>query len=194
MNPTRAFISTMILMAALACFSGMWNSVSAEKKPKTVKIGTYDSRIVVLAYSRSDLFEEQMKALKTECDALIKDTNLIKRNEGAYKMITFQYLNHQMVFCSGSAAAVLDLIKDKLPDLAKETGVSMVVSKWELNYSDPSVEIVDLTTQVANLFNPKENIDKYIAEFAKMDPIPLLDLTVEEVIQMWNGFEARYKK
>lgn len=99
-----------------------------------------------------------------------------------------------MVFSAGSAAAILGLIRDKLPELAKEAGVSMLVSKWELTWHDPSVEIVDMTTQVANLFNPKENIDKMSAEISKMDPIPLSDFTVEEVIDFWKQFETRYKK
>lgn len=194
MKATRTLSSVIVLIAALAFLSGSWDPGKGEKKTKAVKIGTYDSRVAVLAYSRSDLFQDYIKVKRAESDSLLKQEDTLKRNEGAYKMITLQYLNHQMVFCAGSAATVLCLIKDKLPELAKEAGVSMVVSKWELTWYDPSVEIVDLTTQVAKLFNPKENIDKMSAEISNMDPIPLSDLTVEEVIDMWKQFEIRYKK
>ena len=100
--------------------------------------------------------------------------------------MSYQHLLHQMVFSKGSAAGIMELVKDKLPDVAKEAGVKIVLSKYELSYQDPSVEIVDLTPQVCQLFKPTENIDKMADGIKKSQPIPLDELSIEaEMIEAY---------
>lgn len=66
--------------------------------------------------------------------------------------------------------------------------------KWELNFSDPSVEIVDLTAEISSLFNPANADQKTIREIRDQKPIALEEFTVEEVIEMWKSFETKMKK
>ena len=68
----------------------------------------------------------------------------------------------------------------------------MIVSKWELNYTDPSIEIVDLTAKVAALFQPKDNIDKMAEEIAKQDPIPIEEMGIET--DMLDGYCKKFNK
>jgi hypothetical protein len=51
-------------------------------------------------------------------------------------MITFQFLLHQQVFCSGTASAFFAIVKDKLPQVAQNAPVGSIVSKWGLTYQD----------------------------------------------------------
>ena len=111
----------------------------------------------------------------------------------AFNMITFQYLLHQQVFCSGSVASIINLVRDKFPEVAKKAGVSMIVSKWELAYSDPLIEVIDLTGEISSLFNPVNLNQQTAKEISNQSPIPLEEFTVEEVIDMWKDFEAKYK-
>jgi hypothetical protein len=84
-----------------------------------------------------------------------------------------------MVFGSGSIITVMDLVRDRLPEVAKQAGVGVLMSKFEMVFKDPSVETVDVTSQIIQLFKPNENLDKMITEIYKNEPIPLDDLDIE---------------
>jgi hypothetical protein len=112
----------------------------------------------------------------------------------AYSMMTRQYLLHQQVFSNGSVASVIDLVRDRLPGVAKKAGVSLIMSKWELPYADPSVRIVDLTDDVIALFHPENMSTEVIRSIRMQEPIPIQDISVAEVVDMWKGFEPRLKK
>ncbi len=86
---------------------------------------------------------------------------------------------HQMVFSNGSIGFIMENVKGKLSELAKSKGVSIILSKWELSFSDPSIEIIDLTTPVAALFQPKENIEKMASEISREEPVPLNEFSIE---------------
>jgi hypothetical protein len=71
--------------------------------------------------------------------------------------------------------------------------VSIIVSKYELNYRDPSIQVVDLTKQVAAIFQPKENIDKMAADIVSKSPVPIEEMTIET--DMLDGYcKMFYKK
>ncbi len=158
-----------------------------------VKVGTYDSRVVVLAYSRSGYFREHIMKLHKESEEMMLSSDTAKMYEGFYKISTESYLGHQRVFSNGSSAAILNLVKDELPQVAKEAGIGVIVSKWELTYLDPSIEVVDLTMQIAKLFNPQQvDFEKYAGEISIMQPVPLEEIPMDEVIEMWKMFEKKY--
>ena len=154
-------------------------SMQAQKKSPVLKIGTYDSRIITFAWSRSDFFKERMAKMGQQGDSANKAHDSARIKDLGVQAMSFQHLLHQMVFSNGSAGLIMQIIKDKLPELARTTGANIIVSKWELNYRDPSVEIIDLTSQVEALFQPKENIDKMAAEISAQPPIPLDELGIE---------------
>ncbi len=175
------------LLASLISFEGM-----SQKKSSVIKIGTYDSRTVIYAWSRSDLLKQYMIKFNQQNDSAQKVHDTARMNELAIKAMSFQHLLHQIVFSTGSVSSFMKIVKDKLPELAKNTGVSVIVSKWELNYSDPSFEVVDLTNQVAALFQPKENIDKMAADIAGQAPLPIDELTIET--EMLDGYCKMFGK
>lgn len=166
--------------------------VSAQNSPGKLKIGVYDSRAVVFAYSRSDFFREHQAKFARQSDSLNKAKDTAGIRQLSIYAISYQHLLHQMVFGTGSTAAITALVRDQLPEVARQAGVSVLVSKFELTYSDPSVEIVDLTNKVIQLFKPTENIDQMVGEITKTEPVPLEDLTIEE--EMLTGFCMRFGK
>ncbi|MDP1623292.1 MAG: hypothetical protein Q8M08_13245 [Bacteroidales bacterium] len=179
MRSTNKTIISATVAVALLLTALITPQVLAQKKTPALKIGAYDSRIVTFAWSRSDFFKQHMIKLKQQNDSAQKahDTAMIK--ELSILQMTFQHLLHQMVFSNGSAGMVMTLVNDKLPDLAKKEGVSVILSKWELDFSDPSIEIVDLTNQVAQLFQPKEDISRSAGEISKQPPVPIDELGME---------------
>ena len=158
----------------------------AQDNPTRMKIGVYDSRVVVFAWSRSNYFREHMDKIRQHGDSVMKTNDTLKIKEVSIQAMSYQHLLHQMVFSNGSAAGIMELVKDKLPDVAKQSGVKIVLSKYELSYQDPSVEIVDITPQVCQLFKPTENIDKMADGIKKSQPIPLDEMSIEaEMIEAY---------
>lgn len=192
MKTLHRAIKPLLLLIILTSFISFYNTILAQPENKVLKIGTYDSRIITLAYSRSEAFGVHMAELQKLSEADLQGNDSTKKAEAAYRMITFQFLLHQQVFCTGSASSVLNIVKDKLSKLAMNEGVKAIVSKWELTYIDPSIEIVDLTMTLAKLFNPTGDFENMAAEVGRQDPIPLEEFTIEEVVQMWKMFESRY--
>lgn len=187
-------IYSMTLLFAMILFMSVSNSADAQKAQKTIKIGTYDSRVIVLAYSRSEGFKTKLSGMEKKSESDMKSSDSDKKDQAAYRMITYQFLLHQQVFCAGSASAVIEIVKDKLPQVAKDAGVSVIVSKWELPWNDPSAEVVDLTMEIAKLFNPTPDFENTAKEVASKRPIAIEELTVEEVVQMWKQHESQKTK
>lgn len=191
MKTRIAAFYAIIPIVAILFISIYPNVVFAQAKSAPIKLGTYDSRIVTLAYSRSEHFAKVMNEMK-ESETIMLSNDTVKMKETIYKIFTKQYILHQQVFSNGSSANILHLVKDKLPQVAKDAGVFALVSKWELTYADPNVELIDLTMPVSKLFNPSADFDKMVPDMQNQAPIPLEEFTVEEVVQMWKQFETKY--
>lgn len=141
------------------------------------RIGTFDSRIVALAYYRSPQGIERMKP---KWDRELRDAEAAgdsaRVEELKLLMPSFQHLMHQQVFSTGSICNVLREIEDDLPAIAAETGVSVIVSKWELPYHGPDIEVIDVTANVAALFETDEETARIVTEMANVEPVPLEEM------------------
>ncbi|MEI7981737.1 MAG: hypothetical protein WCI71_08775 [Bacteroidota bacterium] len=192
MKKQVSILIPLIALIILGLIMSTGTMTFAQKKKSTIKIGTYDSRIAIFAWSRSDNMNKYVMKFKQQGDSAEKARDTTRLKEISIEAISFQHLLHLMVFSNGSAASFMEIIKNKLPDLAKKEGVMIIVSKWELNYSDPSFEIVDLTKQVAALFEPKETIDKMAADIAGQAPVPIQEFGIEA--EMIDGYCNRFGK
>jgi len=56
--------------------------------------------------------------------------------------------------------------------VAKKAGVQAIVSKWELNYQGPDVELVDVTEDLAVLLDPSDKEQKWRG-ILKHAPVPM---------------------
>ena len=191
-NTTFLSIVTAIALFLFAAFA-MTSPLSGQTKNQPVKIGVYDSRVVVMAYSRSAQFNEKMKEAGEKADKLMKSGDTTKMKEGALMMISRSYLLESSLFSTATTSAVMSLVKDKLPALAEKAGVSVIVSKWELNYSGPGIETVDLTGQISDLFKPVNLDPKMVKEIGGNKPMSLEEYGLGESIEMWEQFRAKYK-
>ncbi|MEI7492139.1 MAG: hypothetical protein WCK92_12125 [Bacteroidota bacterium] len=192
MRTKNKTIFSAVIAVTLLIFTMISTPALAQKKSTTIKIGTYDSRVIVFAWSRTDALKQYMMKIGQKTDSATKAHDSARIKELGVEGMSYQHLLHQMVFSTGSVASVMTVIKDKLPELAKKEGVSIIVSKYELNYNDPSFEIVDLTKQVAALFQPKENIDKMAGEIAGQAPIPIEEMGIET--EMLDGYCKMFGK
>jgi hypothetical protein len=175
-----------VIKAVLACFIltlfGGASVVPANAQPK-IRIGTYDSRYVALAFYNMKQINDFMVNLNEELNKARESGDKNKIMELEAKGPAFQNLMHQQVFGNLSIPNVMATIKDQLPAIAQKAGVTMIVSKWEIQYSESGVEQVDLTMQILDLFHIDDVTKKMIEEglSANLQPVP-----VEQLLNPYN--------
>lgn len=174
----RSLISPLVI----GSITLLWTSAGQAQQPSQTtseRIGTFDSRAVSLAFYNSAEFRERMLRLKTELEEAKAsgDEERVKQLE-AYGP-AFQEVMHQQGFSTGSVSGIMDRIKEELPQIAENTGVSVIVSKWEVAYKSPAVELVDLTSQLVALFDPDDRVLQWIEALKGQDPIPLDSLLMQ---------------
>lgn len=177
----RAWIAGLALgLAGLTVAAGS-PSWAARATPETarsaVRIGTYDSRAIGLAFGRSPEVAEELRALRTEHQKAKASGDTAQMTELEKKGVSRQIRMHLQVFSNAPVEDAMDAIRDQLPDVAARTGVVGIVSILE--YHDATVEAVDVTDELVKLFHPSEQTIKIIAECRKQKPLP-----IEEIAQM----------
>jgi Skp family chaperone for outer membrane proteins len=138
-----------------------------------IRIGIYDSRAVMLAYFNSGYNKTFMQTLNEFNKKKQKATQ--ENDSVAIKKLNFegpirQAMLHEKVFGTGSVRNEIMEIKAKIDSLAKAGKIDLVVSKWELNYSNPNCEIIDLTDQITSLFQPDQRFGNMLKELLKTEP------------------------
>ena len=173
---TTGLLALVILVLA---FSANAQAVNQENENPTAVVGTFDSRAIAVAYVRSNHFDNRMKQLRASLDRAIEsgdqESIALLKAEGP----KLQAKIHKQGFGTASVEGILDYVRPKLPDFAKANGVELIVSKWVVTYTDPDAEFVDVTDELAALFNPDEATLKVIEELLTTEPIP--DEELEEL-------------
>ena len=146
---------------------------AAKTKPAKLRVGTFDSRAIAIAYVNTDDFKQALKKLKDEHKKAKAAGDEKKAKELEAKGEAQQQLLHTQGFSTASVGEYLERVKDKIPAVAKEAGVDVIVSKWDLVYQSPDADFVDVTVQLVKLFNPDERTLKIGEELKKTPPIPL---------------------
>jgi len=136
-----------------------------------IRIGIYDSRIVAIFNFQSEEFQKEMRELRTEYLTAKekKDSVLAKKLEEKGQLT--QRILHDKGFGRGSVAEILEKKSEELKVLAKKENLSVIVSKWELNYSIDA-ELVDITLQMGELFSKDtEKIKKMMKDLTSNPPV-----------------------
>jgi hypothetical protein len=144
-----------------------------------MRIGVCDSRGVAIAYARSAEFRQIVAKMHSELQqARAKgDEEQVKKleTEGPWMQVRL----HQRSFSTAGAGDLLAKVADGLPGVAREAGVVLIVSKWEMPYTDPGVEVVDATVPIARLFQPDEQSLRILGQLAAEKPVPFDELPLD---------------
>jgi len=155
--------------------------VIAAEMPRgaALRIGVFDSRAVAIAYARTPATATRFEKLREDFmkAKAANDTTRMKQleKEGQWSQVRL----HQRGFSTVGVGSMLETVADKLPDVARDAGVSLLVSKWELPYLGKGIETVDVTLQLVKLFNPDEQTLKLVPEITKAPPIPFDELGLD---------------
>jgi hypothetical protein len=168
----RFIVSSAVALCVLTGATAL-----AQSQTNKLRIGVYDSRAIAIAYGNSAAFRESMKPIQAEYEKAKKDKNDKRMKEIDARMKLGQRRLHEQGFSTGSVAGIMAKIKDSLPDVAKKTGVQVIVSKWELNYQSPGVEVVDVTDELVALFHPIEKVLGWVKDLKNHPPLPIEEIT-----------------
>lgn len=154
-------------------------AMEAQTVRPSCRIGVFDSRAIAIAWARSDEGMQVFKQIRAEYDKA-KAGNDEKRmkemeQEGQWQQVRL----HQQGFSTGPVDEILAKVKDKLPEIARQAGVTAIVSKWALPYSEQGVELVDVTLPLVKLFNPSEQVLKGVEELKNQPPVPFGKLPLD---------------
>lgn len=165
------FISTLTLAVWLG------TAMSARAQTNSLRIGIFDSRAVAIAYAHTKGFTDAVKAARVDYDQAKLDNDDQKMKAIQDRMKLLQRRMHEQGFSTASVAGILAKVKDALPEIARQEGVQVIVSKWELNAFDPNVTVVDVTDDLVALFHPDEKTLKWVKSIQKAAPVSIDQIT-----------------
>jgi hypothetical protein len=172
----------MLTVAALAVASSALarqrEAGTATPATDRVRIGTYDSRAVAIAYGRSKAFLTRVNELREQHKRATGAGDQKAADRLAQEAQALQLRIHLQGFSNAPVDDILAKVSDRLPQLAQRRGVAAVVSSADYR-DDARVEVVDVTDDLTALFEPDEQTQKVIADLKRQAPLP-----IEQVARM----------
>jgi hypothetical protein len=150
---------------ALLPFSNVHSQVPARK----LRVGTYDSRAIAVAFAASKYNPVAEKMKEHEKAKAAGDTKRVRELEAWGEKQ--QRALHRQGFGRVPVDDLLEQVKDKLPIVAAKSGVVAVT--MYCNYSSPDVELVDLTNELVALFDPTEKTLAIVKDLRQHEPVDL---------------------
>jgi len=135
-------------------------------------VGLFDSRAVAVAYVRSGRVDDAIKEKEEEMKEAEKVGDKKKIAELNAWGEAIQHKHHLQGFGTASVKDLLVYIEEDIPKVAKEAGVDIIVSKWDLVYEKKGAKVVDVTEMLIRGFEPNEKTLKIIRELKKHKPLP----------------------
>ncbi|MBP9903665.1 MAG: hypothetical protein KBH45_19590 [Verrucomicrobia bacterium] len=164
-------LSICCVISGLASYA----AVAAEETKAESKacIGVFDSRLVAIAYVRSESFQQRIAKMHVHLKEAkaAGDEKRVKLLEAEGPAL--QNLIHKQSFSTWPIHDILQTIKEKLPEIAKQDGVDVIVSKWDVEFQREGVEPVDVTDFLVALFSPTQETRNILEGLRKKDPVPL---------------------
>jgi len=153
-------------------------ATASTEKLGRLRIGVYDSRAIIMAYKHSD-YDDNFMVKKSKEKKLAEqagDTDKVNKIDAL--MTQYSIRAHSQVFSTTPVHDILKCIKDRIPQIAQEAKVDVIVSKWEFDYLHPDTELIDVTMQLVRAYNPKPNTKDTIEGLIRTKPI-----SYEEILQ-----------
>lgn len=165
-----------VVAIVLGLIQGGWTAFGQEpaagKPVSKLRVGVFDSRAVAVAYTRSASFNKYLGKLMEEHKQAkaAGDAEKVRRYEAQGKAL--QAKLHLQGFGTASVAEILEEIKAEIPGIAKEVGVDLIVSKWDVVFQLPNTELIDITDQIVKPFHPDGKTLSIIKQLRDQKPLP----------------------
>jgi hypothetical protein len=169
MKWVHALVLTAAVVAAVFVFVPV---AGAGEGAGPVTVGVYDSRMVALAYGRSEEFMGRINKMRSELEAAKArgDEETVARLEAEGPALQDQL--HKQVFGNAPIPEIMERIKDSLPAIAEEAGVDIIVCKWDIAWQGDGFEFVDVSMPMVRLFDPTPETLGMAEKMRDVDPVP----------------------
>jgi hypothetical protein len=147
--------------------------------PAAIRVGTYDSRAIAVAWVSSNMHRQWLAQLVAERDKAKAVGDEKKVQEIQARGGAEQARVHEQGFSTASVAGLMEKIGQEIPGVAKDAGVVLIVSKWEVMYKDPAIEYVDVTMPLVRKFSADPRVIRTVTELMNQPPIPLDQLPAD---------------
>ena len=146
--------------------------------PGLIRIGTYDSRAIAVAYTNSDHFDRAELAQRTKEFREATDAGDAKRAEELECWgVRQQQLAHFRAFGRYPVDELLGKVEDGVAQLAADKNLDAIV--WFADYHADNVELVDVTMDLVRLFEPTDKGLMWAEQVGAKEP-----LSFDELIQL----------
>lgn len=169
-------VIAVVIIGMAVCATGKAEQPEEKSSQSRVRIGTFDSRAVALVYYNSESFRRYIRGLKAETKKAEAAGDRERVEELRIEGESSQEMAHKQGFSTWPVDNILEKIKGKIPEIAEQADVDVIVSKWDIVYQRPEVEFIDITDLIVKPFNPDEQTLGVLEELKKQDPIPLQEL------------------
>lgn len=160
----------VLVVSALSTLGVMIGGPPAPQSAPNVRVGTYDSRAVAVAYYRSATFGKQLKEMRAQRDRAqaAGDTRAVEQWEAKGRALQEQV--HRQGFGTAPIDNILPEIKAELAALAKAHNLDAIVSQWSLAYERPGAPWVDVTDELVKCFKPDEATLEVVRKLRQQPP------------------------
>jgi hypothetical protein len=124
------------ILADLAVAAGLASA-------QTMRVGTFHKPSVVVAFYRSPLWADALKAKLAELDAARKANDAGKVQDLETWGAAHQELAHRQLSGEAPITNILEALSPGLPEIARRAGVKLIAP--DLPFADATVQTVDVT-------------------------------------------------
>ena len=165
--------SLTLLLLGMACLCSGNTSFAEDNETGTpVRIGTYDSRAIAIAYAGSRFNPVKEKMAEFEQARAAGDQDKMKELQQWGEQL--QRKLHFQGFGRVPVDDLLEPVKEGISQLITSQNVVAITS--HCNATSKSVELVDLTDGLVALFEPSEKTLERVKGIRKVEPVPLTQL------------------
>jgi hypothetical protein len=171
------------LLTKLAVFALLFCTASsrgqAKQQAEKVRIGTYDSRAIAMAYVASKFQIKDVAEKKAELDRAKAAGDEQRVREALRWGKDRQRQLHIQGFGRAVVADLLKPVEKGVAQVAASQKLVAVTSECDFHAED--VELVDVTDELVALYDPSPRTLQHVKEIRKVDPIPLAQVaTMDE--------------
>jgi hypothetical protein len=165
----------LLTLCGIACLAQAQEKETKKEEKESVRIGVYDSRAVAYVQFSSEANLKIINEAVAKAKEAQKTMDKKAAEELANQFKEGQRKIHRQVFSMAPIDDVLEKIKDRLPEIQKKAGVSVLISKWdeEKLKQYPKAEKIDVTDALVEEFKPTEKQKKMLEEIKKTKPLSL---------------------
>lgn len=166
----------LLPLLGLVGFIGLFAVVGGGRRPAedagVARVGVYDSRAITVAYvpSRFNPLGEKLKEYEqAKADG---DEDRMRELEAWGQELQRKF--HRQGFAIVPVDDLLEPVADMLPEVARRAGVQAVARHCD--YTADDVEVVDITLELVELYDPSPQTMKRVKEIRQVEPVDLDEL------------------